>query len=273
MNISGISFAIILILLIMLRVLFAVYYKRESQARETLAAQNQLIGARKKQEDSVAAIKRDNKILAVVADGMGGLNCGEQASELAVKTFLEEFAQTYNFNYLKEFLIKTSYLANEKILNEVEDSSAGTTLLAAIIESRECQWLSIGDSSIFIYQNNSLTELNKKHTYKTELKKAYRAGEITRDEMLSHPKRDMLTSYLGHENLKHFELNKSLVEIKAKDKLLLCSDGVTDALSIRELESILEKNFSPEQISQLIIKKIKEKDLLNQDNATVVVIA
>ncbi len=272
MNITGLLLIIILILLLVLRVLFSIYHKRELLDKKISVAQSQLVGTRKKQEDSLATIKRDDKLLAVIADGMGGLDSGEKASNLAVETFLEEFTRTYNFNSLQNFLIKTAYLANQRILNQVEDNRAGTTLLVVIIEDDKCQWLSVGDSNLFIYRDKLLKEINQKHTYRDELKKAYRAGEITRAEMLNHPKKNMLTSYLGHEDFNQFEINQSPLEFNKDDRLLLCSDGVTDALATIELENVFDQRLNAQQSSDLIINQIREKELSNQDNATVVII-
>ena len=90
--------------------------------------------------------------------------------------------------------------------------------------------------------------------------------------MLNHPRRDMLTSYLGDSDFHIIDYSKNPLEFMPGEKILLCSDGVTDVLNKRELESILEKDVHPMESSQQILDAVKEKQLVKQDNATVIIL-
>lgn len=232
----------------------------------------QIIGDRRKQEDSFSTIKRDEKVLALLADGMGGLFSGKKASKIATKTYIESFTRKYNFNCYNKFLLNTAHQVNEKILDKIEDKRIGTTLVAVFLTGEECHWLSIGDSNLFYFKDGVIEAVNKKHVYKNQLRQEFRAGKITREELLNHPRRDMLTSYLGDPNFHKIDYSQYPLEFKPGDKLLLCSDGVTDVLNRRELENILEKNLHPMETSRLILEAVKEKQITNQDNATVVIL-
>jgi serine/threonine protein phosphatase PrpC len=264
-----------LIFLAAVRILLYFYntkFREKFLQNKKAIGNEQILGARDKQEDSFSTIRRDDKILAVLADGMGGLFSGKTASKVATKTFMEKFTKQYRFDSFNKFLLNTAHEINEKILNQVEDRRIGTTLVAAFLEKNKCYWISIGDSSLFFYKDGQLELINNKHLYKNHLKAKLRAGEITREEMLTHPRRETLTSYLGDPEFHKIEYSKTPLEFNPGEKLLLCSDGVTDALDDGEIENILAKNLHPMESSQLIIKAVKAKQFPEQDNATVVVL-
>lgn len=267
----------IFFLLLLIRLLSHIILQK-SQLRELIYKEEDLIGnaqikgTRNKQEDSFSTIKRDEKILAVLADGMGGLYSGKMASKLATKTFIENFTREYSFDSVNKFLINTTHIINSKILEKIEDKRIGTTLVAVFVTDKRCYWVSVGDSNLFYYKDGIIETVNKKHIYKNVLKEKLRAGDISREEMLNHPRRNTLTSYLGDNNFHKLEYSKSPLEFRPGDKLLLCSDGVSDVLKKRELEDILAKDLHPMETSQYMLEKIKKRKITDQDNATVIIL-
>ena len=142
-------------------------------------------GARKRQEDSFATIRDDNKTLVVVADGMGGFNSGKKASKLVTKNFMEEFCRTYNMESKNYFLINTLYDSNEKLLEILETERVGTTLIAALVDDNLLYWLSVGDSHLYLSRNQELTKLNTDHIFAKELEKSYQIGRASCRERVS----------------------------------------------------------------------------------------
>ncbi|MGM0508833.1 MAG: PP2C family protein-serine/threonine phosphatase [Fusobacteriota bacterium] len=246
--------------------------KRFIKKRENLEiGKKQYIGSRKNQEDSLSIIKNENGRLAIVADGMGGYNRGEKASNMAVKTFMEEFTKKYHMDSIIKFLINSAYIANQKILEFANGEQLGTTLVTTFIKDDRLYWASVGDSQIYLYRDEELKKLNVTHTYERKLKKDYRAKKISRKDYISHPQKDRLTSYLGYEDFHEIDYNKVPIELKKNDKIVLCSDGVSDAINHSELENILNKRETPENLVDEILKRIEDKNRTNQDNASIII--
>ncbi len=234
--------------------------------------QDQIQGGRKKQEDSYIAIKSDDGILGVLADGMGGLADGKLASSIAVDTFVNGFLKNYEMKAIQNFLRNTSYIANANILEAAEYKKMGTTLVSVIIKNEKLYWVSIGDSYLYLYRNKEITRLNKVHTYENRLKAKYREGLISREELFKHPKKNQLTSYLGNENFYELDYNINAFALKPKDKLIVCSDGVYNTLSENELEDIIKDNIKSNQLTQIILEEVQSKNIKNQDNASLIII-
>ncbi|SJZ97604.1 PP2C family protein-serine/threonine phosphatase [Selenihalanaerobacter shriftii] len=259
-------------LLLIIKYLLKANFKNKKCKSEILIGNAQTIGNRKEQEDAFATIKDDNRILAVLADGMGGFALGKEASDLVVQTFLEAFSRNYNINSINKFLINTAYISNSKVLELAENRHVGTTLVTAMFNNNVFYWAAVGDSSLYLYRNRELFPMNQKHIYANKLKAEYKAGEISREEQFSHPKRDRLTSYLGYEDFHEIDYSKTPIELKKEDKIIICSDGISDVISNIELENILEKKIHPIDTSEMILKLVLNKHRTNQDNATVIVL-
>ncbi|TDX58981.1 PP2C family protein-serine/threonine phosphatase [Orenia marismortui] len=230
------------------------------------------IGSRNKQEDSFTTIRNENGILGVLADGMGGLSSGKEASNLVTETFLEEFSMTYHLESINKFLINTTYISNNKVLEIAQGRNLGTTLVGTVIRGDLLYWISVGDSHIYLYRDNELYLLNEDHIYANKLKAAYKAGEISREEAFNHAKGDRLTSYLGYEDFHEIDYSVSPIELQKKDKIILCSDGIYKNLSEIELEESLAKKLHPMQTAELILEDVLEQEIINQDNATIIVL-
>lgn len=265
---------VLVVFLLLIRSYFKSYLENKKAESDLLIGNAQDIGNREEQEDSFSTIKNENGTLAVLADGMGGFSAGKKASNLAVKTFLEEFAKTYEIHPINKFLINTTHISSAKVLDlaEVKGRKIGTTLIAVLINDERLHWVAAGDSIIYFYRNNELFALNEQHIYINKLKAAYEAGEISREEALNHPRRDQLTSYLGYEDFHEIDYGKSPIELKRGDKIILCSDGILDGLSEIELERILDKPLHPAETAEVILESVVQKQINNQDNATVIVI-
>ncbi|MGM0501364.1 MAG: PP2C family protein-serine/threonine phosphatase [Bacillota bacterium] len=229
-------------------------------------------GKRKRQEDSFATIVDENKVLAVIADGMGGLHSGKEASELVTKNFMEQFCRKYNIDSVNQFLINTLHDSNQELLARSRPEKIGTTLVAAVLDENLLYWVAVGDSHLYLYRDKKLLQLNTDHVFANKLKTSYRAGEISRYQMLNHPQKDRLTSYLGINNLSELDYSVNPVEIKKKDKIVLCTDGIYNSLSRTELIKILGQEKNLQEIAEEIIDKVTAKEQPNQDNATIVVL-
>ncbi|WP_018247321.1 Stp1/IreP family PP2C-type Ser/Thr phosphatase [Orenia marismortui] len=220
---------------------------------------------RSKNEDKYLALNKQDFDIIAVADGMGGHKGGDIASSLAV-----ERIKNYNFNsdQLKEDIINCIELANQDIKNkslkDEECQGMGTTLTLGVIKDKIITIGHIGDSRAYLFRNQKLTQLTDDHSYVGEL---LRKNIINKEEAKNHPKKNLLMRSLGIDN--SVEADLLSLELKSKDLILICSDGLTNMLSDKEIEEILSSEEG------LKVKVEKMIFLANQeggyDNITVVI--
>ncbi|OCL25306.1 hypothetical protein U472_13190 [Orenia metallireducens] len=242
------------------------------QRGSILIGNAQGIGDRREQEDSFATAENEIGVLAVLADGMGGLSYGKKASNLLTRIFSEEFSKSPNMSSVSDFLVQNTHKINKKILEISKGKKVGSTFVAGIIKDSFLYWISVGDSQIYLYRNQKIIPINPRHIYKNILESDYRAGKISKRRLLNHSKKERLTSYLGYDNFRQFDYNQIPIKLKKRDKLLFCSDGVYKSLYDTELEHLLGKRMHPMETAELILEEVLEKNIKKQDNATVIVL-
>ncbi|CAM2795211.1 PP2C family protein-serine/threonine phosphatase [Erysipelothrix tonsillarum] len=196
---------------------------------------------RKENQDYVAVVENDNALLAVVCDGIGGANAGSVASQMVVKLLREAFMDKREFSNLKDiraWFDKSITAINRTTYHESlvvrEYSGMGTTLVAVVVLGEEVIGFNIGDSRIYSVQENQLQCLSHDQTYAYEM---YKRNEISKEEIYSHPKRNILMNAVGIDETVDFEV----VEIAPKwDYLLLCSDGLHGYVPQKHIEATFE---------------------------------
>ncbi|MEJ6949902.1 PP2C family protein-serine/threonine phosphatase [Natronospora cellulosivora (SeqCode)] len=273
LSIFNIIFSSIIILVIILLLFLRYKIKENISLPVLLSASAQSPGARKEQEDSLSYIDDEDSLLAVLADGMGGLSSGKKASSFVVKFFIEEFAKKDISDSINNFLINTTYLSNSNLLKEAAGENIGTTLIAIFIKDDNLYWVSVGDSQIYLFRNNYVQEINPRHTYAMTLQEAYENGEISRETAKTHPKRNRLISYLGYKDFHLLDYSKTPIKLNKGDKIILCSDGIYNTLSSFELEEILKlRKLDPQSDVNLILETVLSKNIHKQDNASIMII-
>ena len=185
---------------------------------------------RQENQDRVAVEYLDGSVLAVLCDGMGGANCGSEASTLAINTFIESFKNGYreyfNSDTIKDILIQCMKSANDVVystsLTDDEKFGMGTTCVASLLTSDGKVYVAnVGDSRAYIITSTNITQITVDHNYSQYL---YSIGQITKEELPSHPDRNMLVRAIGVEEdvlADYFELFPV-----QPFKILLCSDGL-----------------------------------------------
>lgn len=196
------------------------------------------IGQRDEQQDSFCLSDINNKnsirdkgIMAVVADGMGGLEGGSIISQLVADTFNNRYKQTNNFEP-ENFLYETAQ-ESENIVDDYKKRTGingGSTLVAIIIKAGELHTLSVGDSRIYLLRQGKLKKINQEHTFGAYLKEKADRGEVNPEEPYINSKRDALTAFIGIGNFRKVYRGEPIPLFQG-DKILLCSDGVFNALN------------------------------------------
>ena len=239
------------------------------------------LGRRKNQEDSFGLsptgdedLVRSKGLLAIVADGMGGLDAGEEVSSGLVMSMLQNFKDDRRpVNPAAELdrLLKIGNAnINELLKNTVGVGNGGSTLLAAIIRDGLLDWISVGDSRICLFRQGRLIDLNKKHNYGAELDELARRGEISAETARNDPRRAGLTSYVGMGDLKYVDRSIVPVSLMPGDKVVLMSDGIFNTLLDEEI--INELSFTAEGAASRLKNGVLAKNNPYQDNFTALIL-
>ena len=209
-------------------------------------------------EDSVNIVKNLNdEYLVVVADGMGGHKAGEVASSLAVNELSKRFSELSSLGTKEEAVIWLKEIIDEinvKILKyaeeHVEATGLGTTCVCSIITDEFLLFANIGDSSGYVLKNGKLYKVTRDHTLVNIL---LENGELTESEAKTHPQKNVLMKALGAAE----EIDVDIFDVeKTLDGVLLCSDGLTNMVSVEQMEKILgDKDLDLEdQVGKMIMK-------------------
>ena len=237
-----------------------------------------IIGKRENQED-YGVIKSSGSsggVLAVIADGMGGQVAGEVASSSAVNRFVESFTSNNSKNLplkLTVALDKANRSLANGIANNPKLNGMGATLIAAHIEPDGLNWVSVGDSILFLYRDKKLQRLNDDHSMIPVLQESVRSGKMTLEEARVHPHRNALRSALTGEEIPIVNLREEPLRLIDGDLIVLATDGIL-TLSDSEIGSILEQcKVQPAKV--IAARLLEAVTLLNkprQDNTFVEVI-
>ena len=242
------------------------------------AANLQGLGSRQRQEDSFAFANvtdvtkmREKGLLAIVADGMGGMKDGKLASETAIQSIRSDFE---SFDYSEDLpvqLCNTLYKANEKVY-ALLDGEGGSTAVICLFYNEKLYYASIGDSYLILKRNGQIYHLNRKHTvFRRDCSALIRNGKMDPSELRLDPERDALTQFLGMDEIDDIDCFKKPLTLESGDILLLCSDGVGGVLSEEEINSCLSKP-TPDAMCTALEQSIIAKARQHQDNYTALIV-
>ncbi|NEO40377.1 MAG: serine/threonine-protein phosphatase [Moorea sp. SIOASIH] len=214
----------------------------------------------------------DTMILAAVADGMGGMSEGDLASQLAIKTVLEQPipSKFKTVTQQTDWLVSLFQNANQSVTNAVRNG--GTTLSVILGIINNLLVAHVGDSRIYLIRKEQICQLTEDHSLVAML---LASGEITYQESLDHPDSNILTKALGSQprlsdgyvqDLSRFSQDLSLA-LEDRDILVLCSDGVWNLVSDTELAETLKKTQPLQAAVDEIIQKVIDNGA--SDNATI----
>lgn len=206
---------------------------------------------RETNEDSVASLvlnsvsngQEFNYGVLVVADGMGGREMGEVASDLATNKFIKEISDSILNSPLEkenikfsEIISKAVEVANKEVweLSKKKSNQIGTTLVGAIIVDRHVYIVNVGDSRAYLVSKKAVSQITKDHSVVQEM---LDGKMITKEQAKHHPRKNIITKALGlEENVKAdvFEVDMN------QDTLMLCSDGLSNLIDEKEISKAMK---------------------------------
>jgi protein phosphatase len=239
------------------------------------------IGCKRKANEDRILVEGEESIF-VVADGMGGQRCGGRAAELATLAFQEYFQMAssqldsrYSSNqnglldHSKEMMATAIQFANERIFREsdfMEDCTGmGCTISAVKIDRDVATIGNVGDSRVYLYRMEQLVQLTRDDSVIANL---LASGEITPEEVPSHPMRNMLTQSVGTKETVEIQLME--LKLVQGDRLLLCSDGLHGVIGDTVIEQILSSENDAETAVRALIAEARNRG--GPDNISSVVI-
>ena len=208
-------------------------------------------------EDSVTIVSNENKeFVLAIADGMGGHKAGEIASSIAIEHIMNSFYSLETIGSKDDAIEWLRIIVkeiNDKIFDysekNPESKGLGTTLVIAIKTEDYILYGNIGDSSGYVIKNGILHKVTKDHTYVNML---VNSGKLSEESAKNHPQKNLLTRALGANNPVEIDIFDIDTSVKG---LFLCSDGLTNMLTIEQIEKVLNSNLSIEEVVVKLIKK------------------
>lgn len=244
-------------------------------------AQAQHVGRRSSQQDAFGfspladeAFAAHGGHLAVLADGMGGLRHGLWSATQAVQAFIHAYQAKTADEPPAAALQRALQAANavvhgEAVRRDLVDRM-GTTLAAAVVRGLELHWLNVGDSRIYLAEDGHLLCLSTDHRFAEVLVQRVHRGELSAGEALGHPLREALTSYLGRPEPLQQAASDAPVQLRPGAWVLLCSDGLTQALDDEAIAAQL--HGSAQAACERLLQAALARGLPDQDNLTAVLL-
>lgn len=219
-------------------------------------------------EPSSETEEAQNGWLYIVADGVGGADAGEVASELtSERTISHYLAQTDEPDWGQR-LLNAMQAANtdlrQFVLDRNDNSRMATTMVAAVLKENHALIANVGDSRGYLWRNGRIQQITKDQSLVAKL---VEEGAITEEEAHFHPRRNVILYSLGSERSPQIDL--FMQPLEPGDILLLCSDGLTRHLADEEIAQILGSE-PPEKASISLVRKANERG--GEDNISVGVI-
>jgi len=213
--------------------------------------------------------------LFIVSDGMGGHQAGEVASEIVVKSLPIQIATALSFTsnlndnnlvaVLRQAIGELHSQIYKKAKEVIKIKDTGATIVACLIQGKVAAIAHLGDSRAYLMREGVLERLTDDHTIVGLL---LQLGQITNKEAKTHPSRHILTRYVGMEN--YLEPDMQLLELNDGDRLLLCTDGLTNMVNENRIASILLRESDIKIVCENLVYAANEAG--GKDNITVLVV-
>jgi PPM family protein phosphatase len=221
---------------------------------------------RQNNEDALLVGEGEDETLFVVADGIGGFEAGEVASSLAVDVLK-------NLQPDEPFKAAIGE-ANRRIVaagrGDEKLSGMGTTVVAIRFGGKQGEPVAevahVGDSRAYLMRGGDMNPITEDHSLVAEL---VRSGDLTRDQAAEHPQKNLITRALGADE--EVDVDTAILPIEAGDRILLCSDGLSDMVSETGISEILaDSPDDPERAARVLLSAAL--DAGGNDNITIVVV-
>ncbi len=226
----------------------------------------------REREENEDAFRVDEEAgLYIVADGMGGLEQGALAAKYTVEGISEQVRETLTSArainkqvMISDVLRKATKEVSSRLGHAVGNAAGSTVVVARVARGRA--WVAnLGDSPAYLWRRGSLKKLTRDHNLAALM---VEMGKITPQQAKKHPMRHRLTGYVGMEG--NVQVPTSVVTLEDKDRILLCTDGLTGMVEEKAMARVLRKETSVEEAVSKLVAMANEVG--GHDNITVLLI-
>jgi serine/threonine protein phosphatase PrpC len=205
--------------------------------------------------------------LYLVADGMGGHQAGEVASQGAVEQVIQQYYSDTTHD-VSTSLVRAIRVANQHLYEQAQADTSktgmGTTLVAAVVLGRKVYVANVGDSRAYLINRKGISQITEDHSWVDE---QVRAGLLTPEQARRHPQRNLVTRALGSRPAVEVDLFEG--EIGEGDILLLCTDGLTGPVEDPEIAAVIQAH-PPDEAAHLLVDQANERG--GSDNITLLIV-
>lgn len=234
------------------------------------------IGGRDYQQDSLGhtRILNGSGILAIVADGMGGLSNGEQVSQQIVMDGLGYGAAMTGLSEGNPLLGMVGQINTNvnRMLGPEGIYKCGSTLIAVLVAQDQFHWVSVGDSRIYLYREGYVNQLNTDHDLFQQWMPEILAGTRSYVEAARNPDGRKLTSFIGMGELKYVDYSRQPIDLRQGDRLVLVTDGVYGTVPPEQLADVLKANPEVSDAAKVLERRIRDARMPHQDNYTALIL-
>ncbi|MBR3597168.1 MAG: Stp1/IreP family PP2C-type Ser/Thr phosphatase [Clostridia bacterium] len=247
------------------------FHKGETVTKYSVKSDKGIVRA-VNQDSCFLTVFDDGTCFAVVCDGMGGPKAGDIAADIAIRNISERFVagwrKSITTDSVKNLLTTSISAANICVFDaasaDPELTGMGTTVVAAVLINGTLITAHVGDSRVYLV-SDALYLITKDHSLVQEL---IDSGTLTREDAKIYPYKNVITRALGIDE--HVEIEFTERKIKDEDRILLCSDGLSNYVSEESIYEII-KNNEVSETAELLIKTANTNG--GGDNITAVVFA
>lgn len=228
------------------------------------------IGTRKVQEDAADCCMNEKGLFAVVCDGIGSKSQGGASSQMAVRRFIEIYKNEYNRQFPR--FVSEAAKRIDKEVNENYGTGCGTTAVAVYIKEYELNWLSVGDSRLYIIRDGRMKQITTDHNYRYVLELRKQKNIIDEDTYYRELKKaDRLASFIGMGEIDIVDVSVRPLLLRNGDKILVTTDGLYKSLTEKTIYDIIRTGDDPCITADKLIATVKHCETIT-DNTTFVLI-
>lgn len=212
-------------------------------------------GSRGVNQDRIGFAERSNSVLMVLADGLGGHAGGELAAELLVQAVIHAYQSikqpmvSQPSAFLALAILHAHRAINAMGKAQTPPLQPRTTCVVCLVQDGYAYWAHVGDSRLYLYRNNEVVRRTKDHTI---IEKLRQEGVLSEQDMVEHPEKNRLLKCVGGPREPSVALGEETA-LMPGDKLLLCSDGLWEAMSAEDIQQYINRDDLEDAVVDMLI--------------------
>lgn len=231
------------------------------------------LGNRRNNQDRIGVVERDNTVLLILGDGLGGKRGGEVASQVLIDTVARCFEEcTLPIHEPPKFMTHALHQAHFAVIDTGKRQdppiNPGTTAVLCLIQNGSAWWSHVGDSRLYLFRGGVPIYRTKDHSF---VEKLYQKGQISQDGRSSHPLKNYMTRCIGLSNSVPEVTVSNEVPLQQGDILMLCSDGLWEPLDDMTMGGMIQDGRLNDALNYMA-ERAEESSYPNSDNISAVAI-